>query len=405
MIPSALGYGLRSALARRKRWLPFLIVVGVGLTVVGTSLGVAGRASDRARASADRDGADRVVEVEGTLNTGRQVRLDGSTLARLGDVPGVERVLPSSPAPLGFKDAKVPGALLVATAIRTRRPPMVDPEGAPPKLRPGEVLLPRRTVDSDLKSVLGRKLVFDTQRATGVGEGTAASYRLRVVGLYDPKFQPDGQDVAYTTEFDNLRLAAANSGLAPAQFQRREGFDTAEVVVRKGAAVGPVLARVQRLGLPATTLSQRLEALPTLLSLARDLGLFLAVVLMLVVVVTTAGQTAAAVRARQSEIGVLRSVGYGRGAVMAAFTAEALIAAVVAMVAGVVGSFALSAISGRLLRDRLDQGAILLPGLTLPTPGPLAAIVAAALVSTFLGAGFAAVRAARLDPSLSLRPG
>lgn len=405
MILAAVRYGLRSALARRARWLSFFLVVSGGLMVVGTALGVAATASDQARDSADRDGAGRVVEVEGALNTGQQVQLNTSTLAAIARLPGVERVLPSSPAPLGFKDAKVPGALLVAGTIRTRRPPMVAPRGPVPRLRRGDVLLPARTEDSDLRSVLGRTIVFDSQRATGIGEGTGARYKLRVVGLYDPKFQADGQDVAYITTYDDVRLAAEANGLSPKEFQRRSGFDTAEVVVRRGSSVDTVLARVQRLGLPATTLSQRLTALPTLLSLGRDLGRLMAIVLLVMVVVTTAGQTASAVRTRRSEIGVLRSVGYGRLPVMAAFTVEAVVTALGAIALGVAGSLALSAVVGRVLRDQLDQGATLLPGLTLPAAEPLAVVVAATVVSTMLGAGTAAVRAARLDPSLALRPG
>lgn len=405
MIVAAIRYGLRCAVARRGRWLPFVVVVSVGLTVVGTALGVADRASNQARDSAERDGAGRVVEVEGTLNTGRQVQLDASTLAAIERLPGVERVLPSSPAPLAFKDAKVLGALLVAGTIRTRRPPMVAPKGPPPRLRRGDVLLPARTQDSDLKSTLRRTIVFDTQRPTGVGQGTAGRYKLRVVGLYDPTFQADGQDVAYMTTYDNVRLAAQTNGLSPQEFQRRSGFDTAEIVVRRGASVDSVLSRVQRLGLPATTLSQRLTALPTLLSLGRDLGRLMAVVLLLIVALTTAGQTASAVRTRRSEIGVLRSVGYGRLPVMTAFTVEATAAALAAILLGIVGSLGLSAIAGYVLRNQLDQGAMLLPGLTLPAPEPLAVVVVATVVSTMLGAGAAAVRAARLDPSLALRPG
>lgn len=404
MILAACRYGLRAAWARRPRWLGFVLTVALGLAVVGTALGVAARASDKSRETVERDGANRVIEVEGSLNTGEPVRLTASTLTRTERLPGVERVLPSSPASIGLKNARISGVLFVASALQTSRPPMVAPSGPVPALRRGEVLLPARTQGADLVTLLGQSVMVDHTRAVGPGTGRGDRYRLRVAGLYDPAFQADGQDAAYVTRHDNVRLAAAANGVSVRDFERRVGFEEAEVLVRQGSSVDLVLRRIQRLGLPATTLSQRLTELPTILAVGQDLGRLLAIVLLVIVAATTAGHTASAVRARRSEIGVLRSVGYGRSSVAAAFTAEALTATAAAIALGIAGALVLSAAAGRLLRDSLDRGETLLPSLTLPAAGPMALIVAATIASAIAGAGVAAVRAARLDPSLALRP-
>lgn len=404
MTAAALRYGLRAAWARRPRWVGFGLTVAVGLAVVGTALGVAARASDKSRETVERDGANRVIEIEGSLNTGEPVRLTTSTLAAIGRLAGVERVLPSASASIGLKDEGIRGVLFVASTLQTSRPPMVAPSGPAPALRRGEALLPARTQGADLVPLLGRSVVVDHTQAVGPGTGVGARYRLRVAGLYDPSFQADGQDVAYVTLHDDVGLAAAANGVSTREFERQVGFDDAEVLVRRDASVDPVLRQVQRLGLPATTLSQRLSELPTVLAVGQDLGRLLAIVLIVLVVATTASQTASAVRARRSEIGVLRSVGYGRGAVATAFTAEALAATAAAVALGIGGALVLSAVAGRYLRDHLDRGETLLPALTLPAAEPMALIVAATVASAIVGAGVAAIRAARLDPSLALRP-
>ncbi|MCA1683447.1 MAG: ABC transporter permease [Actinobacteria bacterium] len=403
-MPAALRYGLRAAWARRPRWLGFVLTVAVGLAVVGTALGVATRASDKSRDTVEREGANRVIEIEGSLNTGEPVRLTASTLARIERLAGVERVLPSSSAAIGLKNTQIRGVLLVASTLQTSRPPMVSPSGTVPSLHRGEALLPARAQGADLLPLLGRGVAFDITRAVGPGTGTGARYRLRVVGLYEPSFQADGQDVAYVALHDDVRLAAAAAGLPVRDFARRAGFDDAEVLVRQAGSIDSVLRQVQRLGLPATTLSQRLSELPTILALGQDLGRLLAIVLLVLVVATTASQTGSAVRARRSEIGVLRAVGYGRGAVAAAFIAEAIAATAAALVLGIAGALVLSAGTGRLLRDYLDRGETLLPSLTLPALEPMALIVVATVASAIVGAGVAAIRAARLDPSLALRP-
>lgn len=404
MILPAWRYALRSSWGRRRRWTVFVLAIAVGFAVIGAALGVAARASQKSRETADRDGANRVIDVEGSLNTGANVRLDAVTLARLQRIPGVEAVLPSSRAALGLKTVGVPGALFVAEALQTSRPPIVAPRGQRPRLRPGDVLLPARTQGANLVPLLGRRAVFESQRAVGPGNGVGTRYPLRVAGLYDPSFQRGGQDVAYVNLNDDVALAASGEGLSVREFQRRIGFDSAEVVARRGVAVGSVLRRVQALDLPATTLSQRLAALPTLLAIGQNLGRLLAVILLAIVVASTAGHTASAVRARRSEIGVLRTVGYGRAGVIVAFATEATLATLAAAVLGAAGSVVLSALAGRILRSHLDDGQTLLPAFTLPAPGPLAVIIAASVASAIVGAGLAATRGARLDPSLALRP-
>jgi len=399
---AALVYGVRAAWARRRRLLPLVGLLAVGIGIVAATTGIASRADSAARETAERDGAGRIVEVENVQATGGAAsRLTTATLDRIRAIDGVREVLPTSEVPLGLKTDEIPGVLMTATTLQTSRPPMIEPAGDPPALKRGQVLLPDSAQGSSLRGVIGSEQEFETQRATAAGEGEGQGYPLRIAGTYDPTYQVDGRDVAYLSLADTERLAADVNGMNVEQFRREVGFDSAQVVATDAAAVQRILGAMQGLGFAATTLTQRYSELPTVLTLARVLGSALGVLLVIVIGAAAATQTALSVRSRWNEIGVLRAVGYGRRDTMLAFAIEAVLATVAGVVLGILLCLPLSLALVRVLGDTADEA--YLTGSSLPTPGPVALFAVLTLVAGCVGALFAARRAARLDPSTVLR--
>lgn len=400
MTRAALALAVAAARGRWRRWLPFVVVVAVGIAVVAATNGVATRASDAASESADRDGAGRVVEVEVDAVSGTSRRLTRANLARMERIPGVQRVLPDARVAIGIKTEEIPGVLFSGHALQTARPPLTGP-GSTRTIRPGEVLVPARAQGSELAGIVGRRLPFEAQRTIGVGRGEGTSYALRTVGTYDGSFQVDGPDVAYLHPRDVLRLAALANGVDPREFEARIGYDDAEVVVTDQDRVPDVLRQVQALGLPATTLGQRYAQLPSVLDATRLLGQVLGAILVVVIGLAAAGQTSASVRARWTEIGVLRAFGFTRAQATLAFAGEAVLALLAGLVAGTLLAIPAAAALVSALGDSARVAGE--PVSSLPAAGPLIVFAGLTLVAGTLGAIVAAGRGARKNPSLVLR--
>jgi putative ABC transport system permease protein len=402
MTRAAAAFALRAAWARRRRWLSFVLVVAVGLALVSATAGVAGRAGSAASETADRDGAGRVVEIEIVdAGTGTSERLSARNVAAVAAIPGVRAVLPTASAALGLKTDTVPGIVLRTATLRTVRPPMLAPKGDPPRLGRGDILVPATTQDSDLRPLVGQRVPFESQRAVGVGRGVGVEQPFRIVGVYDPVFQVDGADVAYVSTADARALAARANGLSTRRYLAQVGYDAAEVVVGRDTDVDGVIRAVQRLRLPATTLAQRYSELPTVLDLSRTIGRGIGLILVLLVAIAAAAQTSATVRARWSELGLLRATGFGRGQATIAFAGEASLVLVAAVALGIVLSIpagvAFVAVAGDAARI---GGAAPSPW---PAVGPVALFSALLLLAGALGSVLAAARATRINPSLLLR--
>ncbi len=231
MTGAALRYALRAAWARRRRTLPYVALLVVAVGIVCATTGIAGRAGSAARTTAERDQAGRVVDVEPNTLVAGGATLTRATLAQLASITGVQRVLPAARLPIGVKTNTIPGVLLAGTTLQTSRPDMVAPATAPlPSLQQGEILLPDRAQGSALNELVGRRVTFESQRATGAGTGTGLQYPLQVVGTYDARFQVDGRDVAYLSTQDIAALAAAGAGVSVRRYESQFGFDSAQIV-------------------------------------------------------------------------------------------------------------------------------------------------------------------------------
>jgi putative ABC transport system permease protein len=402
MTRAALRYALRAAWMRRRRTLPYVALLVVAVGIVGATTGIAGRAGSAARTTAERDQAGRVVDVEpDTLVTGGAT-LTTATLASLESIPGVERVLPAARVPIGVKTDAIPGVLLAGTTQQTSRPEMIRPPDAPlPTLRRGEVLLPDHAQDSNLNPLVGERVEFESQRATGVGKGTGLQYPLRVVGTYDSRYQVDGRDVAYLAREDVAALAAAGAGVSVRRYETQLGYESAQLVTSSESQVPGVVSRAQGLGLAATTLAQQYAELPSVLELTRLLGRVLGILLIVVVLAAAAAQTALTVRSRWSEVGVLRAVGASRGDVVLAFVVEAAIPTAAGVALGSLLSVPLGLALVRIMGGSATEAG--LDTSSLPQPGPIALFAVLTLIGGILGAVLSARRAARLDPSTALR--
>lgn len=397
MIKSSVKLAGLAAVSRRRRWLPLVIVIAIGLAIVSVTVGLAGHARSAAAAAADRDGAGRVVEIDVVDST---TRLTARNLERLRQLQGVQSVAVSIRVPLGLKTDSIPGVLLHTAVIGRRTPPLT---AGTYNLQPGDVIVPQRVQGSDLKTGVGKRFTFESQRAVGIGKGEGAGYRLRIVGTYDSSYQVDGADTAYITESDAVALAAMANGVSVHRFRREIGFERAEVSVSNAKQVPKVLSEVQKLGLPATTLAQRYQQLPAALALTQIFGRVLGAILIILVGGMAASQTAASVRSRWTEIGVLRAVGFGRLAVMATFTFEVMIALTIGALLGLILAAPLGFVVSGLIGNAIPGAGVDLSdfaGLI-----PIVSVAALTLFAGTLGSATAAIRAARLDPSLVLRGG
>lgn len=402
MTGAALRYALHAAWARRRRMLSYVALLVVAVGIVGATTGIADRAGSAARTTAERDQAGRIIDVEPDTLVPGGATLTRATLSQLASIDEVQRVLPAARVPIGVKTATIPGVLLVGTTLQTSRPDIVSPAGAPvPVLRRGEILLPDRAQGSALEELVGTRVEFEGQRATGVGTGTGLQYRLQVVGTYDARFQVDGRDVAYLAIEDVAALAAAGTGLSVRRYETQFGYASAQLVTASESEVPGVVGRAQGLGLAATTLAQQYAELPAVLELTRLLGRVLGVLLIFVVLAAAAAQTALTVRSRWSEIGVLRAVGASRLNVVVAFVVEAAIPTAVGVALGSLASVPLGLVLVRLIGDSAAQAG--LQRSSLPDAGPVLLFAVLTFLGGVIGASLSARKAAHLDPSTALR--
>jgi putative ABC transport system permease protein len=225
----------------------------------------------------------------------------------------------------------------------------------------------------------------DRLAATPGGSVTISGRSLAVSGVLAPTGGED-DNVAFAP----LSLAQSLAGL-PGKANLVEvaalcaGCPIEDIVAQLGAALP---------GVEIKALRQVVEQRMTSVHFVKNLALAVSLVILLTACAMVAASMLSAVNERVREIGLLRSLGFSRGAVFTLFSAEAL---VLGLVSGLAGHLAGFAAGGPILAALHAEGAA--PAFD---PQALALTALAAALVCVLSTLFPAWKASRIEPSQAL---
>ncbi|MHC3468634.1 FtsX-like permease family protein [Streptomyces sp. 7R007] len=379
------------------RGLPALCALAALLT---TSAGVAGGAAGAVARDVRASGGLTRIELASFEGDASVRPLTASALEDAGKVDGVRRVVADYPSVLYAEDD---GTYDLTSHTLTPGDDLPVTRGEVPArgLGPRDIVLPATAQGTDFVPLLGRTVAFGYTKATGAASGTTEVVRLRVAALYDPRWQADGPGVAYLAEDTAAMLAAARVGQDGEAFRRKEGAQSAVVVVGRQKQVAGVTRALQEGGFSASPVSDRVRDLPGLFGVA-DLAMRVGVLVLAVGAVALGAVRAAdSARARLGQFAVLRILGSGRGELRRILIGEAVLSGAVAGVVGVVVGTGISVLLARPLSGTLGLPITVADAL----PGPLWAAAALTLPAIGLTAGtlLGSREALRRDPYLTAR--
>ncbi|MBB4951759.1 putative ABC transport system permease protein [Kitasatospora gansuensis] len=402
---NVLALAAANVLALWRRFLGLALLLTVTTALCVTAFGITHQAETTARDRVREATANRSVVVDRLPDRADAKPLSAATVRTLAALPAAESVEPRAQVSFGYKDDTVAGVLLYATTARASQPPPVlaSTRAALFPLADGEIVLPRRSQGSDLSPLLGRTLTVTTTRQTGDGEGTGDSATVTVVGLFDPGWQLDGPDAAYTNDSTVLRWAAARAGVPETDYLDTVGYGRITVVARTAQDVPALLHAVQTAGYAAVSTQQELTELPAALDLIRLAGRALLAVLAVLALLGTVVLTGALARQRTREVGILKAVGFGTRHVLTMLLAETALVTALSAAAGITLGLTGATAAATALRHDPSLAPYLPHHLPLPTTGLLAALTALLLAITLLGAWHPAHRAARLAPGDAIK--
>jgi putative ABC transport system permease protein len=402
---NALIISVMNVFALRRRLAGQVVLIALSVGLCTTAFGVADSADSASNQGILESLANRSISVDRTSDRQGAPILSDAAVTKFRNLAGVESVEPRTQVSFGYKGPQVPGVLLYGTSVRPSLLPPITASTRPAvfPLASREMVVPARADGTDLSVLLGKRITVQTITKTGNGTGTGTSDTVTVVGLFDPKWQIDGPAAAYLDQSSVIRWSALVAGVPESRYTVEIGYDAVTVVAATSEGVPHLLDAIQAEGFGAVALQQQLRALPGLLGLVRAASRALLVVLALIALVGTLTVTGALVRQRTGEIGILKATGFSNGSVFTTFVAEAILTAVVAVVAGLVlgvfGAWLLST----LLRRSPELSEYLSGGLPLPSAPAVLLISFVTLAVVALGALMPSGRAARMDPLTAMR--
>ncbi|MER5373989.1 ABC transporter permease [Streptomyces sp. NPDC002553] len=394
-----------NARALRRRMYGLVALVAVGGAVCLGALGIADTARRATDTGVEESAANRSVTVDRPDGRPGTPPLTTRTAARLAGLPHVASVQHRAQASFGVSTPTGVTALLYATTYRAALAPPVTKSVRARlfPLRPGEIVAPAVSQGVDLSRLVGREIEVETIRYVRPGEGVGVTRHARLVGVYDQAWQLDGPDAAYAADADVVAWAAERAGEPADRYLSTVGYDQLTVVAETAADVPGVMRSVQKLGYPALTLRQQLDALPAVLELVRTAGRVLLAVLAVLAFAGAVTVTGALARQRVQEIGVLKAVGFRTGTVLTMLVAEMALAGTVAAVAGTVLGVLLGGVGAALMRGSADLAPYAESWVPLPAPGTVLTLVAVTVLVVVTGALGPARRAARMSPTDAMR--
>jgi putative ABC transport system permease protein len=366
---------------------------------------VASAAQVRAQEKLEAGSGLRQIDIESFDDVVSAKKLTGTNMAEVGRIPGVERVEPKLEASINSGADSGLAILLHAT---NARPSVLPPLTSKSRetvfpLQQGEVVLPAKTQGTDMAQYLGKELPLEYTVLKSKNEGTPAVDHVKVVALFDPKWQEDGPDSAYAADDLVLKWTAAGAGMQPDRFLASYGYISATVVADSDASVDSVVSELQRQGYVAKSVRDRVRELPGILVLFKFLSQALLVLLIIVGFLAGLGLGNTVMRQRMREVGLLRAVGFARSEVRTSFAVEV---ATVGLLTGIVTMLIGGAVGVLVARalGTVELFADLLPhAFVAPPVLPLAAILLVPVAAISLGAYRPLRRAANLDPVAALR--
>jgi len=391
--------------ALRRRLVGLVILTAVAVALCVASFAITQRAQTVTDSRLQEGVTNRSIQLQGLSGRDDVKPLTEGALKRAAELPGVAEIEPVTQAGFDYKSDTVDGVLLYATTPRASFPPPIVAQTRAHvfPLSRGEAVLPASSQGSDLRPLLGKTITVGVTRRIGPNEGTGASDRVTVVGLFDPSWQLDNPDAAYVDGHTVADWAAMRAGMSPRRFLTTVGYDSATVLANDSAHVGPVLHELQDQHFAASSFQQELEALPAVLELVRVVGYALVVFLVILTAFASYQVMAALARQRNREVGILKAVGFTDRRIFGLVAAEALVVAVVAAASGLVLSVGVATVGNALLRQHGDLRTFLSPGVVFPQPTIAVVAVIAVLAVIGLGALLPAWRAARLTPAEAIR--
>ena len=404
--PSSATFGLAVAnvLALWRRFLGLAVLIVLGVTVCLSVLTVSSAAQQRTRAHGTEGVALRAIELTTFADRPELKRLTIANLRAVRALPGVQAVEPTVQASFGIKTAAIPGALLYGHVMQPSRPPPLvkRARAAVFPLQSGEAVVPAVVQGLDLSSLLGKSVPVEIQRTTGPGSGTGEQSTVRVVGLIDPGWQVDGPASAYVAADPLINWVAARESQPADRLLTERGYDGALVVAGRSADLNGLLRTLQDEQFAASSLSQQLQQLPSVLKLLDSAARVLLCALVLMLAFSSATVSAALVRQRTHEVGILTAIGFTGGRVLRALVLEmALVAAgsaALAVVLSVPGALAVATLT------RSSAGSDVVPnGLLAPPAGLTVGVGIGVVLAVLAGALLPLLRSARMEPAQALR--
>ncbi|MFH8750596.1 ABC transporter permease [Streptomyces rimosus] len=396
---------LANVRALRRRLYGLVALVSVAAAVCLGALGIADRAQSATDTGVQESSANRSITVDRPDQRPDAPQLTESAAARLAKLPHVESVQHRAQVSFGLMTKAGDTVLLYAT---THRPALSPPVTKSVRddlfpLRPGEIVAPAMSQGVDLGKLVGQEIDVETTRFVRQGEGTGVSGRARLVGVYDPTWQMDNPDAAYAADATVIKWAAQRSGQPERSFLRTTGYDQLTVVARTAADVPAVTSAVQKLGYPAVTLQQQLNALPAVLEMIRTVGRVLLGVLGVLAFVGAVTVTGALSRQRAQEIGILKAVGFRTRTVLTMLVTEMALAGAVAALTGTVLGAALGSGAAAVLRRSADLAPYVEGWVLLPSAGTVLLLFGLTVLVVAAGALAPARRAARMSPTDAMK--
>ncbi|WP_156753453.1 ABC transporter permease [Actinokineospora pegani] len=378
-----------------RRYVFLTVLVGLVLSVGGAGLVVSDNFSGVVRDSIGNGVGERLITVEPSFTGGGSGELHTAALRDLVSIKGVEGVsghyFLSGDLVLTDSANAVPVTVVPVSSVV--EPPLRDgrlPDGTPTGV---EVAIPAVVDGVSTSDRLGTTMPLVRNVSVAPGETRSQTETVTVVGLVDEHWQLDGRNPVYappevTDQWLDGTGGAVESGVP------RGGFTRVSVLADTGVDTSDVLAAIQAKQYLASagvqldgSLPRSLDSFAGVAKAMRWLGSIVGLVLVFSMV-------RALMAGRYREIGILKSLGYRRATIAAAFAGESLLAALLGCVLGVLGCFAVALLVGRAAATDIPDG-VSYRTLALPTASYITVLIPGALIAVAVSTWIPIWRAVR----------
>lgn len=390
-----------------------LLLAGLAITtaVFLAISAVVGSAAAHTAAKLTQQSAISAIKVASASPGGNTLELTADRLASISAMPQVKSVDPWEQEGLFAEESSMwPDASTPLVLWATPRIPYVQPAidsnpAAEENLGDDEVIIPDRSGDKDMRSLVGTTHAFSYTVATGAASGVSQPLDLKVVGTFDNSVpDADGPTPAYVSQGLMKKLIAARSGL-PEKSGPPAGYSypLAYVQADSPSSVAALQARLSSDGYTASSISTEVGELPGLVNLLSILDNVIAAFLAVFCLASGVAIASAWLGQRRREVGLLRALGWRRQRVLRAFLIEVIGAGLAASLSGAVLGVIISIATSLLLSGRDALGLHFAEAISLPALPWLFGVIGGIPLALALGAVGPTLSLARISPDDALR--